>query len=61
MNKEHQILNHIRINPFISQQELSTKVGLSRSAVANYIATLTRRGEIEGRAYIPARFLHFDY
>lgn len=52
MSKEHQILHHIRINPFISQQELSNKVGLSRSAVANYIATLTKRGEIKGRAYI---------
>ena len=52
MNKEHQILHHIKINPFITQQELSTKVGLSRSAVANYIATLTRNGEIKGRAYI---------
>ena len=52
MNKEKQILHHIKINPFISQQELSTKVGLSRSAVANYIANLTKRGEIKGRAYI---------
>ena len=42
MNKEHQILHHIKINPFISQQELSNKVGLSRSAVANYIATLDK-------------------
>lgn len=52
MNKENQILHYIKINPFISQQELSTKVGLSRSAVANYIAALTKRGEIKGRAYI---------
>ncbi|QUW21459.1 winged helix-turn-helix transcriptional regulator [Sporosarcina sp. Marseille-Q4063] len=52
MNKEKQILHHIKINPFISQQELSAKVGLSRSAVANYIANLTKRGEIKGRAYI---------
>ncbi|WP_257350391.1 carbohydrate kinase [Pseudalkalibacillus decolorationis] len=52
MDKEKQILNHIRMNPFISQQELSSKVGLSRPAVANYIANLTRRGEIQGRAYI---------
>ncbi|WP_394137931.1 carbohydrate kinase [Cytobacillus oceanisediminis] len=52
MDKEQQILNHIRMNPFISQQELSSKVGLSRPAVANYIANLTRRGEIKGRGYI---------
>jgi pseudouridine kinase len=52
MDKEKQILHHIRMNPFISQQELSSKVGLSRPAVANYIANLTRRGEIKGRGYI---------
>src|SRR6185437_671054 len=52
MDKEKQILHHLRMNPFISQQELSSKVGLSRPAVANYIANVTRRGEIKGRAYI---------
>lgn len=52
MDKEKQILHHIRMNPFISQQELSSKVGLSRPAVANYIANLTRSGEIKGRGYI---------
>lgn len=52
MNKEQQILHHIKINPFISQQELSTKVGLSRSAVANYIGNLTKTGKIKGRAYV---------
>ncbi|MBS4179438.1 carbohydrate kinase [Lederbergia citrea] len=52
MDKEKQILHHIKMNPYISQQELSSKVGLSRPAVANYIANLTRRGEIKGRGYI---------
>ncbi|WP_067725855.1 PfkB family carbohydrate kinase [Oceanobacillus damuensis] len=52
MNKENQILHHIKINPFITQQELAAKVGLSRPAVANYIANLTRLGEIKGRAYV---------
>ncbi|MGG3477647.1 carbohydrate kinase [Peribacillus frigoritolerans] len=52
MNKEKQILEYIKINPYISQQELSNKVGLSRPTVANYIANLTRSGEIKGRAYI---------
>lgn len=52
MDKEKQILYYIRMNPFISQQELSSKVGLSRPAVANYIANLTRRGKIKGRGYI---------
>jgi pseudouridine kinase len=52
MDKESQILHYIKMNPFISQQELSSKVGLSRPAVANYIANLTKRGEIKGRGYI---------
>ncbi|AZU60543.1 carbohydrate kinase family protein [Neobacillus mesonae] len=52
MDKESQILHYIKMNPFISQQELSEKVGLSRPAVANYIASLTKRGEIKGRGYI---------
>ncbi|SDM26640.1 MULTISPECIES: carbohydrate kinase [unclassified Paenibacillus] len=52
MDKEKQILDYIKMNPYISQQELSAKVGLSRPTVANYIASLTRRGEIKGRAYI---------
>ncbi|NGQ97431.1 winged helix-turn-helix transcriptional regulator [Brevibacillus sp. SYP-B805] len=50
--KEEQILHYIRLNPFISQQELAEKVGISRSAVAGYIASLTKRGIIKGRAYV---------
>jgi pseudouridine kinase len=52
MDKEKQILQMIRLNPFISQQELAEQLGLSRSAIAGYISTLTRQGEIKGRAYI---------
>ncbi|MFM1651916.1 carbohydrate kinase [Brevibacillus sp. B_LB10_24] len=52
MDKEQQILQYIRLNPFITQQELAGKIGISRSAVAGYIAALTKRGEIKGRAYI---------
>lgn len=52
MNKEQHILQLIKMNPFITQQELSRRVGLSRPAVANYIANLTKQGEIKGRAYI---------
>ncbi|CAM5779938.1 MULTISPECIES: carbohydrate kinase [Brevibacillus] len=52
MDKEKQILRYIRENPFVSQQELADKMGISRSAVAGYIAQLTKRGEIKGRAYI---------
>jgi pseudouridine kinase len=52
VDKEQLILRYIRENPFISQQELADKIGISRSAVAGYIAQLTKRGEIKGRAYV---------
>lgn len=52
MDKERHILHLIRQNPFISQQEIADLIGISRSAVAGYIAQLTRKGEIKGRAYI---------
>ncbi|CAH0120393.1 Pseudouridine kinase [Paenibacillus sp. CECT 9249] len=55
-NKEQQILHYIRLNPYISQQELADKVGLSRPAIAGYISNLTKKGVIKGRAYI----LHED-
>ncbi|SMO50789.1 carbohydrate kinase [Melghirimyces algeriensis] len=50
--KEVKILELIRENPYISQQELSKQLCLSRSAVAGYISSLTRKGKILGRAYI---------
>lgn len=52
MDKDVQILQYIRRNPFISQQELADLMGISRSAVAGHIGQLTRRGEIKGRAYV---------
>lgn len=52
MNTEKKILQYIRMNPYISQQEIARNVGLSRSAVAGYITNLIKRGEIVGRAYI---------
>jgi len=52
MQKKEQLFELIRSNPFISQQDLATHLGLSRSAVANYIATLVRERRILGRAYV---------
>jgi len=52
MPKKDQLYELIRSNPFISQQDLATHLGLSRSAVANYIATLVRERRILGRAYV---------
>lgn len=50
--KKQQLLELIRANPFISQQELATALGLSRPAVANYIAGLIRERKLLGRAYV---------
>lgn len=50
--KKQQLLELIRANPFISQQDLATELGLSRSAVAGYIAGLIRERKLLGRAYV---------
>ncbi|MDQ0158212.1 carbohydrate kinase [Alkalibacillus salilacus] len=52
MDKEEQILQIIRFNPYITQQELADQIGLSRPAVANYIKRLIEAGRIKGRAYV---------
>ncbi|MEW9701112.1 carbohydrate kinase [Paenibacillus sp. SI8] len=54
MDREQQILALIHQNPFISQHEMATSIGISRSAVAGYIAALMKKGIIRGRAYITA-------
>jgi pseudouridine kinase len=51
-SKKQQLLELIRANPFISQQELASSLGLSRSAVAGYIAGLIRDRKLLGRAYV---------
>ncbi len=50
--KKDQLYELIRANPFISQQDLASQLGLSRSAVANYVATLVRERRLLGRAYV---------
>lgn len=50
--KERLILKLIQDDPFISQNELAEKLNLSRPAVANYISSLMKKGEIIGRAYV---------
>jgi pseudouridine kinase len=50
--KEKLILELIRKNPFITQNELAEQLELSRSAVAGYISSLTKQGKIIGRAYV---------
>jgi pseudouridine kinase len=52
LSKKEQLYELIRANPFIAQQDLAAELGLSRSAVANYIATLVRERRLLGRAYV---------
>jgi pseudouridine kinase len=50
--KKQQLVELIRANPFIAQQDLANQLGLSRSAVAGYIAGLIRERKLLGRAYV---------
>src|SRR6516225_4751167 len=50
-NKDR-LLDLIRLNPFISQQELADRLGIKRSSVASHIAQLIRDHRLLGRAYI---------
>ncbi len=56
--REQQILDLIRIDPLIPQQQLADQLGISRSAVAGHIMHLTQKGYIQGKGYIlaPERF-----
>ncbi|MEM5594647.1 winged helix-turn-helix transcriptional regulator [Niallia circulans] len=51
-DKEIFILQLIKENPFVTQNEIAEKMGLSRSAVAGYISSLTKEGKLLGRAYV---------
>ncbi|MDY4280760.1 MAG: carbohydrate kinase [[Pasteurella] mairii] len=51
-DNERLILDLIRQNPFISQQDLADKVALSRPAVANIISALVKKNFLLGKAYI---------
>lgn len=54
--KREQLYDLICGNPFLTQQDLADRLGLSRSAVAGHVAVLTRQGRLLGRAYVvPAR------
>lgn len=52
--REHQILQWIRENPLISQQELAERAGITRSSVAVHVSNLLRKGIIRGRGYVLA-------
>ncbi|MBS4540059.1 winged helix-turn-helix transcriptional regulator [Clostridium sp. D2Q-11] len=51
-DREKEILNLIRENPLISQQELADILSIKRSSVAVHITNLIKKGLIKGRGYI---------
>lgn len=50
--KERAVLDLIRANPYLSQQEMADALNMSRPTLANIISGLIRQGKIAGRAYI---------
>ena len=50
--REEQILDWIRENPMISQQELADRAGITRSSVGVHIANLMKKGLVRGRGYL---------
>lgn len=50
--REAQLLQWIRENPLISQQELADRAGITRSSVAVHISNLMKKGYIDGKGYI---------
>ena len=52
--RERQILEWIRQNPMISQNELAELAGITRSGVAAHISNLVKKGYLRGKGYIVA-------
>lgn len=50
--KEKLVLETIKNNPFLSQQEMAETLNMSRPTLANIISGLIKKGEIVGRAYV---------
>lgn len=51
-NREEEIIKLISRNPAISQSDLATTLGITRSSVAVHITNLTKKGYILGKGYI---------
>lgn len=50
--REQEVLQIIKKNPMISQNELAQQLNLTRSSVSVYITNLLKSGHIKGRGYI---------
>ncbi|WDU83324.1 PfkB family carbohydrate kinase [Caloramator sp. Dgby_cultured_2] len=51
-NREREILNIVRENPLISQDEIAKRLGITRSSVAVHITNLMKKGLILGKGYV---------
>lgn len=58
-SREQQILEWIKQNPMISQNELANLAGITRSGVAAHISNLVKKGYIQGKGYVitPPRYI----
>lgn len=50
--RERQVYELIQKNPYVSQQDLSETLHLSRSTVANLVSSLVQKDVLLGRAYV---------
>lgn len=53
-SREQQILEWIKQNPMISQNELAELAGITRSGIAAHISNLVKKGYLQGKGYILA-------
>nr|WP_254867698.1 PfkB family carbohydrate kinase [Marinitoga sp. 1154] len=51
-NREKEILELVKSNPFITQEEIARILNIARSSVAVHITNLIKKGYILGRGYI---------
>jgi len=51
-NREKEILEVIKKNPMISQNDLANSLGITRSSVAVHITNLLKKGNLLGKGYI---------
>ncbi len=51
-DREKEILEMIRNNPMISQQDIADDLGIARSSAAVHITNLMKKGHIKGKGYI---------
>ena len=50
--REKEILQILKSNPMISQQEIADMLNISRTSVAVHITNLMKKGELLGKGYI---------